>query len=238
MGKNSNSLCSQGLVIQQENLATGGRRQARRRDPESRDPAGGAPGSASESSRTATARGEGDGAGGTRASRDGAPHRAPTARGRSGGQLSRRRVWTGTRSAELKAENRTARAVPAARRAETERCPRCFGGRAARLGRAEARENSGVKNGAKGRQQPRQGATGRSSGCEAARAAERSQREAAGTVRSGWCAHWMPRGGRSSRGAERRRQTGAPPLGTGEPTGPRGQEETRPGDRIRGPEGH
>lgn len=61
MGKNSNSLCSQGLVIQQENLATGRRRQARRRDPESRDPEGGAPGSASESSRTATARGEGDG---------------------------------------------------------------------------------------------------------------------------------------------------------------------------------
>ena len=83
----------------------------------------------------------------------------------------------------------------------------------------------------------------------------------AGTVCSGWCGRWVwarplravralgagaaaqgsVRTGcpeeEGSRGAERRRQTGAPPLGTGERTGPRGQVETKPGDRIRGPGG-
>lgn len=217
---------------------TGRRRQARRRDPESRDPEGGAPGSASESSRTATARGEGDGRAapgllGTERHTGlrqpgGAPGDSPAAGG------------SGREPAAPNGRLRSAQPGPCPQQdvLRRERRQRCFGGRAARLGRAEARENGGVKNGAKGRQQPRQGATGRSSGWEAARAAERSQREAAGTVRSGWCAHWMPRGGRSSRGAERRPQTGAPPLGTGEPTGPRGQVEPRPGDRIRGPEGH
>ena len=68
-----------------------------------------------------------------------------------------------------------------------ERCQRCFGGRAARLGRAEAWENGGDKNGAKGHQQPRQGAAGWSFGQEAAGVAERREHEAVGTVRSGQC---------------------------------------------------